>query len=102
MIVQISRIVSLLSEPCKVKLGLFMKYKIKAFGIAREILGGNEVELEIAGHTVSDLRLHLACNYPALDGLKSLFIAVNHVYASDQSALTENDEIAIIPPVSGG
>ena len=79
-----------------------MKYRIKAFGIAREILGGNEVELEVSGQTVADLRRHLAERYPPLQGLKSLFIAVNHNYADDQAVLQESDEIAVIPPVSGG
>ena len=79
-----------------------MKHKIKAFGIAREILGGSEVEIEISGQTVADLRLYLAQRYPTLQGLKSLFIAVNHNYADDQTLLRENDEIAVIPPVSGG
>ena len=79
-----------------------MKHKIKAFGIARDILGGNEVEIEVSGQTVADLRQHLAQSYPTLQGLKSLFIAVNHNYADDQTVLRENDEIAVIPPVSGG
>ena len=30
-----------------------MRYHIKAFGIAREILGGNEVEIEVSGKTVA-------------------------------------------------
>ena len=80
----------------------FMKFKIKAFGVAREVLGGNEVTLEIQGNTVNDLRQHLLVHHPDLNGLNSLFIAVNHQYATDQTILAETDEIAIIPPVSGG
>lgn len=76
--------------------------KIKAFGITREIFGGNEVEMEVSGQTVADLRRLLAQRYPPLEGLKSLFIAVNHNYADDQTVLRETDEIAVIPPVSGG
>ena len=80
----------------------FMKLTVKAFGISRDILGGREVELEINGSTVSDLRAHLATNFPAITKLNSLFIAVNQDYADDQKVLTERDEIALIPPVSGG
>lgn len=80
----------------------FMKLKVKAFGISRDILGGREVDLEISGNTVADLRHHLTTHYPALIKLNSLFIAVNQDYAADQKELHERDEIALIPPVSGG
>jgi molybdopterin synthase sulfur carrier subunit len=40
--------------------------------------------------------------YPNLKGLKSLLIAVNNEYAEDSVELLESDEIALIPPVSGG
>lgn len=79
-----------------------MNYKVRVFGIAREIMGGNQVELDVAGSTVADLRQHLTENYPELIDLKSLFIAVNHNYADDQTELRSSDEIAVIPPVSGG
>jgi sulfur-carrier protein len=78
------------------------KYKVKAFGITKDILGGRENVVEIEGQTVAALREALHKKYPGLKGLKSLFIAVNQAYAEDQLVLTENDEIALIPPVSGG
>jgi sulfur-carrier protein len=77
-------------------------YKVKAFGITKEILGGKEIQLEIQGKTVADLRHQLMLNYPKLTGLRSLFIAVNNNYAEDGVLLQESDEIALIPPVSGG
>jgi len=79
-----------------------MKVKVKTFGISRDILGGREVLVEINGSTVADLRKSLSTNYPALDKLNSLFIAVNQNYAEDGTHLIESDEIALIPPVSGG
>lgn len=79
------------------------KVRILAFGIAREIVGQRELEIQLAeGHTVADLRSQLAASYPGVMGLKSLFIAVNNEYATDAQVLNEADEIAIIPPVSGG
>jgi molybdopterin converting factor subunit 1 len=81
---------------------VIMKHRIKTFGIASEIMGGRELALEIPGRTVADLRRHLLQRYPALEGLKSLFIAVNQNYADEGTELLANDEIAIIPPVSGG
>ena len=79
-----------------------MKCRIKTFGIARDILGGKEVVLEISGNTVADLRIDLSKRYPKLESLNSLFIAVNKNYAEGETELNETDEIALIPPVSGG
>ena len=79
-----------------------MKCRIKTFGIARDILGNKELVLEINGETVADLRNHLSKHYPKLESLNSLFIAVNQNYADGETKLTEADEIALIPPVSGG
>jgi len=79
-----------------------MKCKIKTFGIARDILGSKEVIFEIEGNTLMDLRSSLSKKYPELESLNSLFIAVNQNYAEDVTVLNESDEIALIPPVSGG
>lgn len=79
-----------------------MKYKIRTFGIARDILGAKEVNLEVKGNQVADLRKHLSIHYPALNDLNSLLIAVNLSYAGDDAELHESDEIVLIPPVSGG
>jgi molybdopterin synthase sulfur carrier subunit len=78
------------------------KYRIKAFGITKELLGGKETFIEIDGDSVADLRIALNSRYPELLGLKSLFIAVNNDYADDAIRLSPSDEIALIPPVSGG
>lgn len=79
-----------------------MILKIKTFGISRDILGGREVEWDMNGTSVGDLRKSLSLRYPQLDKLNSLFIAVNQEYAPDEKILTAADEIALIPPVSGG
>ena len=79
-----------------------MKCKIKTFGIARDILGSKELTMEINGNTVIDLRDTLTQQYPKLASLNSLFIAVNQSYAADEMELKESDEVALIPPVSGG
>ena len=79
-----------------------MKYKVKAFGITRDILGEREKIIESGGQTVADLRKVLQENYPALTSLRSLLIAVNNEYAEDTTELLETDEIGLIPPVSGG
>lgn len=78
------------------------KYRIKAFGITKDLLGGREATIEINGQTVADLRAALNERYPQLLGLRSLFIAVNNDYADENILLNSSDEIALIPPVSGG
>ncbi len=79
------------------------KMKILAFGIAREIIGGSMIEIELAENaTVTDLKQLLATQYPRLNRLNSLLIAVNMEYAQPHQTLKSTDEIALIPPVSGG
>ena len=78
------------------------KFKVRAFGITKEILGGRENIVEVEGQTIADLRRELLQKYPALESLRSLMVAVNNVYAEDSAILADTDEIALIPPVSGG
>jgi molybdopterin converting factor subunit 1 len=79
-----------------------MKYRIKTFGITKEILGAKEVHFEMNGNTVGELRDALSNEYPDIKSLNSLMIAINNAYADDKTILSEVDEIALIPPVSGG
>lgn len=80
-----------------------MKCKIKAFGISKDIIGNKLLELELPeGSTVMDLKRELIEKYKAFADLKSLYIALNNDYADEKMVLKEGDEIALIPPVSGG
>jgi molybdopterin converting factor subunit 1 len=77
--------------------------KVKAFGIAKEILGNSSIEIEPdTVLTVGQLKDYLFENYPEMVKLKTMAIAVNQSYASDEMLITEDAEIVIIPPVSGG
>ncbi len=77
------------------------KMKLKVFGVARDIMGGKEVEVGSV-QNVGELRKLLLSDFPKLKELNSLLIAVNQTYASDEISISETDEIALIPPVSGG
>ena len=80
-----------------------MKTNILAFGIAKEIFGGSSCTLELNDAcAVNDLRHSLEEKFPRLKELSSFRIAVNNHFASSDEVITEKDEIAIIPPVSGG
>ena len=80
-----------------------MKYKINLFGITRDIVGNNTTEIEMSQSAdVQAVLGQLKINYPKLTDIKSLLVAVNSEYAGSDLILSENDEIALIPPVSGG
>ncbi|MGI4870410.1 MAG: molybdopterin converting factor subunit 1 [Janthinobacterium lividum] len=80
-----------------------MNLTVALFGIAREITGQSSLTLTApAGQSVAGLLAELRQQYPALANLRSLAVAVNNDYADDDTALHERDEIALIPPVSGG
>ena len=81
-----------------------MNLKIIAFGIAKDIVGGSTLELELtsAQPTVQELKEKLALDFPPFKDLRSFAIAVNEEYANDQQTLSSSDEVVIIPPVSGG
>ncbi|WP_400191574.1 molybdopterin converting factor subunit 1 [Hymenobacter sp. B81] len=81
-----------------------MNLSIALFGITREIVGRPELQLLAvpAGQTVAGLLTQLRAQYPALAQLSSLAVAVNNEYAEPDALLHERDEIALIPPVSGG
>jgi molybdopterin synthase sulfur carrier subunit len=79
-----------------------MNVNVLAFGIAKDIFGRSSVNVEIDRETTSGLKQTLEHQYPRLKQLASYMVAVNNEYASDDAILTERDEIAIIPPVSGG
>ena len=80
-----------------------MKCRIKAFGVSREIIGDRVLEMEVPNrYPVAALKKELFLRYPKLSELRSLYIAVNSEYASETTILQEGDEIALIPPVSGG
>ena len=78
------------------------KYVIEAFGVTKDILGARETEINLDGNTVGSLRKSLKNRYPSLAEVRSLMIAVNNAYAEDDLPIGESDEIALIPPVSGG
>lgn len=74
------------------------------FGITRELVGCHQLALELKEDitTVGALKDYLYTQYPKLDELSSLAIAVNGEYAADADAVPAGAEIALIPPVSGG
>jgi molybdopterin converting factor subunit 1 len=81
-----------------------MKVAVKLFAAAREAAGASEVMVELAdGSTVGELRAAIGEQWPALEALMtSSLIAVNAEYAPASVRVEAGDEVALIPPVSGG
>jgi molybdopterin converting factor subunit 1 len=80
-----------------------MQLKILAFGIARDIIGQFELPVELSdGADVATLKTFLIAQFPDFQKLASLRVAVNAEYADDTAPLQPQDEIVLIPPVSGG
>ncbi len=80
-----------------------MDLKIQCFGVACEICGGDFIDISLAtGSNVGDLKTVLTTQYPALGELRHFFIARNQAYAKADEAISIDDELVIIPPVSGG
>lgn len=77
--------------------------KVLTFGIAKDIVGGPQMELPyVEGMTVLALKKTVLKTYPQFEKLNSLAIAVNNEYANDDLVITPQDEVVLIPPVSGG
>ncbi|QKJ31540.1 MoaD/ThiS family protein [Mucilaginibacter mali] len=80
-----------------------MKLTILAFGIAKDIFGASSIIVDLPGDaSAADLKAALEARYPRLKQIASYLLAVNNEYAADDLLLNERDEIAVIPPVSGG
>ena len=81
-----------------------MKVAVKLFAAARELAGSGEVVVELPpGADVGELRQALAAHLPAVAPLANRsMISVNAEYAGDATPVVEGDELALIPPVSGG
>ncbi|MBB6461687.1 MoaD/ThiS family protein [Flammeovirga kamogawensis] len=78
--------------------------KILLFGIAKDIIGSSVLDwkLEDEGSTSSELLVSLKTKYPELSKLRSIALAVNGEHALGEEILKKGDEVALIPPMSGG
>ena len=64
---------------------------------------GKRIVIEIGNEiSVDDLRRQLQKRYPPLNDLRSFLIAVNTGVAEPGQMIYPGDEVAVIPPVSGG
>lgn len=81
-----------------------MRVIVKLFGAIRESVGEKELSVELPhGATAAELRRLLARSHPVFDDFgERLAVSVNYEVASPETALSDRDEVAFLPPVSGG
>jgi MoaE-MoaD fusion protein len=79
-----------------------MSVRVLFFAALREKIGRADRVMELAaGSTVRDLVRELEQDCREIVGARYM-IAINRQYAEPATALREGDEVALIPPVSGG
>ena len=81
-----------------------MKLTILSFASIKEIVGSGTIELDMKdGAIISDLYEKLSADYPEVARFgNSLKFAVNEEFVDSDKTLNEGDEVALLPPVSGG
>lgn len=75
--------------------------KILFFAHLRDAVGKEFLQLDVSGKTVAKLKAELVATYH-LPKMDTVMTAVNEEFAPDDEVIQDGDEIAFIPPVSGG
>jgi molybdopterin converting factor subunit 1 len=81
-----------------------MRVRVRLFARLRELAGSSELQLEVPqGSTAASVWDALASRFPSLSPhSRSLSVAVNEEFARPTTRVGEGDEVAFLPPVSGG
>jgi molybdopterin synthase catalytic subunit len=74
------------------------------FGQVRDMVGRSQEELHLTGQpTLGDVFAHYAASRPALAAMsRSVLLSRNQEFARRDTPVTDGDEVALLPPVSGG
>jgi molybdopterin converting factor subunit 1 len=81
-----------------------VQVRVLFFGLLTDVIGRRSDTLSLPdGATLQDLLAHYQSNFPRLKGFaSSLAVSLNQNYAPLSASLSEGDEVALLPPVSGG
>ncbi|MGZ4135609.1 MAG: MoaD/ThiS family protein [Tumebacillaceae bacterium] len=81
-----------------------MKVRILFFGMLKDLVRRDHEELELPeGSSIADVLTHYGSQVPDLKKwFSSVALAVNQQYVGPNTKLKAGDEIALLPPVSGG
>jgi molybdopterin converting factor subunit 1 len=81
-----------------------MRVRVRLFAALKDVVGRGEIELELPSPaTTADAWRRLAELHPALAPRRAhVAAAVNRYYVGFDTPVADGDEVAFIPPVSGG
>ena len=81
-----------------------MRVRVLFFGVLKDLAGKSSDRIELRdGAKVADALAHYRSEIPQIkESLASLAVAVNQQYAGPETVLKADDEVALLPPVSGG
>lgn len=77
-----------------------MEIEIISFGKIAEFIGNQKIEITGINKT-DELKAYLEASFPRLRNMKYK-LALNKQIIQDNSAIANNDTVAIMPPFSGG
>jgi molybdopterin converting factor subunit 1 len=81
-----------------------MQVRLLFFATLKDIVGARQMQLDVPdGLTVADVLSHLERSYPRIKDYRPVVLtAINEEYVDQATHLSNGDELAIFPPVSGG
>ena len=81
-----------------------MKVTVKYFAVCRQLFNRDEEDMELPeGAILQDVLDRLNDEKPEISGFfETMQMSVNWQYADYETKLSDNDEVALIPPVTGG
>ncbi len=81
-----------------------MRVRVLFFGVLKDLMGSAGESLELQdGATVADVLTHYEGRVPRIRALlPTVALSVNQHYSGPGAVLGDNDEVALLPPVSGG